>query len=74
MSPKAEVTAEAGVGVKIGQGGAVTDIFVSSQLTAGASIAGKSLDFSVSGSAGLESGPTLTTELPGGISGTLHGN
>ena len=74
MSPKAELTAEVGAGVKIGQGGAVTDVFVSSQLTAGASIAGKSLDLSVSGTAALEGGPTLTAELPGGISGTLHGN
>ncbi len=74
MSPKAEITGQAGVGVKIGQGGAVTDIFVSSQLSAGASFAGHSLDLSVSGTAGLESGPMLTTELPGGISGTLHGN
>jgi Flp pilus assembly protein TadD len=74
VSPKAEITGEAGVGVKIGQGGAITDIFVSSQLSAGASIGGHSLDLSVSGTAGLESGPMLTTELPGGISGTLHGN
>jgi Flp pilus assembly protein TadD len=73
MSPKAEVTAEAGVGIKIGQGGAVTDVFVSSQLSAGASFAGHSLDLSVSGTAGLESGPTLTAELPGGLGGTLQG-
>jgi len=73
MSPKAEITAEAGVGVKIGQGGAVTDVFVSSQLSAGASFAGHSLDLSVSGTAGLESGPTLTAELPGGLGGTLQG-
>jgi hypothetical protein len=74
MSPKAEVTAEAGVGVKFGQGGAVTDIFVSSAMGAGASFAGQSLNMSVSGSAGLESGATLTTQLPGGLSGTLRGN
>jgi len=74
MSPKAELTAEAGVGVKFGQGGDVTDVFVSSAMSAGASFAGRSLDMSVSGSAGLESGPTLTAQLPGGISGTLRGN
>jgi Flp pilus assembly protein TadD len=74
MSPKAELTAEAGVGVKFGQGGDVTDVFVSSSMSAGASFAGKSLDISVSGSAGLESGPTLKAQLPGGISGTLRGN
>lgn len=71
-SPKAELTAEVGVGVKFGQGGAVSDVFVSSELTAGASLAGKSLDMSASGTAALEGGATLTGSLPGGLGGTMH--
>ena len=71
-SPKAELTAEVGMGVKFGQDGAVTDIFVTSELSAGASIAGKSLDMSASGTAALEGGATLTGSLPGGLGGTIR--
>jgi len=72
MSPKAELKAEVGVGVKFGPGGSVTDVFVSSELTAGASLAGKSLDMSASGTAALEGGATLTGSLPGELGGTIH--
>jgi hypothetical protein len=72
MSPKAELTAEAGVGVKFGRDGVVSDVFVSSQLTAGGSIAGQSLGMSASGTMALEGGASLSGSLPGGIGGTVH--
>jgi hypothetical protein len=65
LSPKAELKAEAGVGVTFGQGGAVSDVFVSSTLSASASAGGRSIDMSASGTAALEGGATLSASLAG---------
>jgi hypothetical protein len=72
MSPKAEITAEVGVGVKIGPNGTINDVFISSQLSAGAGIGKGSLDMSASGTAALEGGATLSGSLPGGLGGTVQ--
>ena len=72
MSPKAEATAQAGMGVKFSGDGSVSDVFVTSEFTAGVGMGGKSADISVSGEAALEGGASLSAELPGGIGGTVH--
>jgi len=67
-SPKAEVTAEGGAGVTFGQGGAVTDVFVSGQFSGEASMPGVgSSEASISGTWSLESGPSTNVTLPGGL-------
>ena len=51
-----------------GQGGAVTDVFVSGQLSGEASAPGiGSTETSVSGTWSLESGPSTNVTLPGGL-------
>jgi tetratricopeptide (TPR) repeat protein len=72
FSPKAELTAEVGVGVTLGQNGTVSDVFVSSRLGASAGLGSHTVDASAAGSIALEGGATLSGSLPGDLGGTLH--
>jgi len=84
MTPKASLSAQAGVGVTLGQGGTVSDVFVSSELSAKVSAGkldtgpislpqpGTSIGMSASGVYSLENGATLSGNIAGIIGGTMH--
>jgi Flp pilus assembly protein TadD len=84
MTPKASLSAEAGVGITIGQNGTVSDVFVSSELSAKVSAGkldtgpislpqpGTSIGMSASGVYSLENGATLSGNITGIIGGTMH--
>jgi hypothetical protein len=84
MTPKASLSAEAGVGITIGQNGTVSDVFVSSELSAKISAGklntgpvsvpqpGTSIGMSASGVYSLENGATLSGNIAGIIGGTMH--
>jgi hypothetical protein len=84
MTPKASLSAEAGVGITIGQNGTVSDVFVSSELSAKVSAGkldtgpislpqpGTSIGMSASGVYSLENGATLSGNIAGIIGGTIH--
>jgi hypothetical protein len=84
MTPKASVSAEAGVGITIGQNGTVSDVYVSSELSAKISAGkaptgpislpqpGTSIGMSASGVYSLENGATLSGNIAGIIGGTMH--
>ena len=84
LTPKASLSAEAGVGVTIGQGGTISDVFVSSELSAKISAgkidtgplsfpqSGTSIGMSASGVYSLENGATLSGNIAGIIGGTMH--
>jgi Flp pilus assembly protein TadD len=84
MTPKASLSAEAGVGITIGQNGTVSDVFVSSDLSAKVSAGkidtgpislpqpGTSVGMSASGVYSLENGATLSGNIAGIIGGTMH--
>jgi Flp pilus assembly protein TadD len=84
LTPKASLSAEAGLGVTIGQNGTVSDVFVSSDLSAKVSAGkidtgpislpqpGTSIGMSASGVYSLENGATLSGNIAGIIGGTIH--
>ena len=62
----------AGVGMTFGQGGTVSDVFVSSELSATASMPGVgSTGLSAASTGSLESGPTLTGSIAD-LGGTIQ--
>jgi Flp pilus assembly protein TadD len=83
MTPKASLSAEAGVGITIGQNGTVSDVFVSSELSAKVSAGkidtgpislpqpGTSIGMSASGVLSLENGASLSGNIAG-FGGTIH--
>jgi Flp pilus assembly protein TadD len=83
MTPKASLSAEVGVGITIGQNGTVSDVFVSSDLSAKVSAGkintgpislpqpGTSIGMGASGVYSLENGATLSGNIAG-FGGTIH--
>ncbi len=84
MSPKASLSVETGVGVTTGQNGTISNVFVTSDLSAKVSAGkldtgpisvpqpGTSIGMSASGVYSLENGATLSGNIAGIIGGTMH--
>ena len=71
MAPSASLEASAGIGVVVGQGGQMHDVYITADLSAKIGIGSQSIGMSASGTAALEAGTSLSGELPGGIAGTV---